>query len=318
MRISINENALVIVEEIIDNDEALNCSISEHKNGATVIDAGVGVEGSSELGRLIGEVCLGGLGAVRINQTMRGDIDIPAVIVSTRLPKIATLGSQYAGWALKVDEYFAMASGPARTLARVEEKLYDELQYKDDAKVGVILLESRVMPSENVTQFIAEKCGISTSDLYCIIAPTASEAGSVQVAARVVEVGMHKLHVLGFDPEKVKIGHGVAPIAPIAKNDKRAMGLTNDCIIYAGRTYYFIRPSEDDDLEDLVSKVPSNTSDQYGQPFYDLFKSFQFDFYKVDPLLFSPAEITLNNIETGEVHKAGAINPGVLKQSLKL
>ena len=116
----------------------------------------------------------------------------------------------------------------------------------------------------------------------------------------------------------ITIGHGVAPIAPVAKNDRRAMGVTNDCILYAGKTYYFIRPSEEDDLAVLVAKVPSNTSDQYGQPFYDLFKSFQFDFYKVDPLLFSPAEITISNIETGEVHKAGAINPEVLRQSLGL
>ncbi|MHA1638370.1 MAG: methenyltetrahydromethanopterin cyclohydrolase [Candidatus Thorarchaeota archaeon] len=313
-----NENALAIVNDIIDKYEALNCSIIEHQNGTTIIDAGVEVDGGAEVGRLIGEACLGGLGAVRINETMVGDIVLPATIVSTRHPKIAVLGSQYAGWTLKVDDYFAMGSGPARSLACREKKLYDEIQYKDDAQVGVIMLESRTLPPEKVTEYIAEKCGISTSDLYCIVAPTACEAGSVQVAARVVEVGMHKLHALGFDSEKVLIGHGVAPIAPVAKNDKRAMGVTNDCILYAGRTYYFIRPSEEDDLADLVSKVPSDTSDQYGQPFYDLFKKYQFDFYKVDPLLFSPAEVTLNNIETGEVHKAGAINPEVLRQSLGL
>ncbi len=311
-----NENALKIVQDVIDNSEQLGCSVIDHKNGATIIDAGIEATGGTEVGRLIGEICLGGLGAIRVHKTMIDDIELPAAIVSVRHSKIATLGSQYAGWSLKVDDYFAMASGPARALASIESKLFEELQYKDDATVGVIILETRNMPSENVTQHIADKCGISPSDLYCLVAPTASEAGSVQIAARIVEVGVHKLHALGFDPEKIGVGHGVAPIAPVAESDNKAMGVTNDCILYGGRTYIFVRPSEEDDLASLAERVPSSTSEQYGQPFYKLFKSFKFDFFKVDPLLFSPAEITINNIDTGEVHKAGKLNPDVLKQSL--
>ena len=318
MRISVNENALKIVQEIIDNSEQLECSVIDHKNGATIIDAGIDATGSTEVGRLIGEICLGGLGAIRVHKTMIGDIELPAAIVSVRHPKIATLGLQYAGWPLKVDDYFAMASGPARALTSIENELFEKLQYKDDATVGVIILETRDMPSENVTQHIADKCGISPSDLYCLVAPTASEAGSVQIAARIVEVGVHKLHALGFDPEKIRVGHGVVPIAPVAESDNKAMGVTNDCILYGGRTYFFVRPSEEDDLASLTEKAPACTSEQYGQPFYELFKSFKFDFYKVDPLFFSPAVITISNIETGEVHKAGQLNPAVLKQSLGL
>ena len=93
------------------------------------------------------------------------------------------------------------------------------------------------------------------------------------------------------------------------------MGVTNDCILYAGRTFYFVRPDEDDDLAAIAAKVPSSASEQYGKPFYDLFKSVEFDFYKVDPLLFSPAEVTMNDIEKGKTYKAGALNPEVLKQS---
>ncbi|MHA2192450.1 MAG: methenyltetrahydromethanopterin cyclohydrolase, partial [Candidatus Thorarchaeota archaeon] len=116
-------------------------------------------------------------------------------------------------------------------------------------------------------------------------------------------------------PDKIRAGHGVAPIGPVAKNDNKAMGVTNDCILYAGRTFYFIRPDEEDDLAALVEKAPSSASSQYGQPFFKLFKSFEFDFYKVDPLLFSPAEITVNDIVKGKTYKAGDVNPEVLKQS---
>ena len=311
---SVNKGALEVVKTIFDDKDSLDCKISESKNGTTIIDAGIECTGTADLGRLIGEVCLGGLGSVKLSTMYIDDLELPAVIVGTDYPKIATLASQYAGWTIKVGKYFAMGSGPARALAQVEKKLYEELEYKDRSKKGVIVLESRENPSDEVTEYIAEKCRISTSNLYCIVVPTASIAGSVQISSRIVEVGMHKLHEIGFDPEKVRRGHGVAPIAPVAKNDSKAMGVTNDCILYGGRTFYFVK-SEDDNLQEIVEKVPSSTSDQYGQPFYDLFKSVEFDFYKVDPLLFSPAEVTINHVETGKVYHAGELNSKILKQS---
>ncbi|MFX0045355.1 MAG: methenyltetrahydromethanopterin cyclohydrolase [Candidatus Hermodarchaeota archaeon] len=319
MNPSVNEKAFEIVKEILDKKDELNCAVTEQGNGATLIDAGIDVSGGVEAGRLVGEICLGGLGAVRVTHMHIGDMTLPAVVVSTDHPKIATMGSQYAGWLIDIkgDEgkYFAMGSGPARALAVVEKKLYKELDYKDKAKMSVIVLETRTPPPEFVTEFIAEKCGVSTSDLYCVLTPTACVAGSVQISARVVEVGVHKLHELKFDPDKIRTGHGVAPIGPVAKNDNKAMGVTNDCILYGGRTFYFIRPDEDDDLAALTEKAPSSASKQYGQPFFKLFKSVEFDFYKVDPHLFSPAEITINDIVNGKTYKAGALNPDVLKQS---
>jgi methenyltetrahydromethanopterin cyclohydrolase len=311
----VNKGALQVVKKILDEKESLDCKVIEGRDGSTIIDAGIDCQGSTELGRLIGETCLGGLGSVKLNKVYIGDLELPAVIVGTDYPKIATLASQYAGWTIKVGEFFAMGSGPARALAKVE-KLYDELDYKDSSKKGVIVLETRAQLTEEVTSYIAEKCKISPSNLYCIVVPTASIAGSVQISSRIVEVGMHKLHEIGFDPEKVRRGYGVAPIAPVAKKDSRAMGVTNDCILYGGRTYYFVK-SEENNLKEIAEKVPSSSSGQYGQPFYDLFKSVGFDFYKVDPLLFSPAEVTINHIETGKIYHTGELNPEVLKQSLE-
>ncbi|MFX1559288.1 MAG: methenyltetrahydromethanopterin cyclohydrolase [Promethearchaeota archaeon] len=316
MRISVNEGAFEITKEIMDNKEELDCTVSELKNGTTVIDTGIDVTGTDELGKLVSEICLGGHGVVRHTKMHIGNMDLPAVVVSSDHPKIACMGSQYAGWLINEEGYFAMGSGPARALARVEKKLYKHLNYADDAKVGVILLETREVPPDAVAQYIADKCNIATSDLYCLLAPTACLVGSIQVSARVVEVGMHKLHEIGFDLDRVRSGYGVAPVAPVAKKDARAMGVTNDCILYGGRTFYFVR-DDDKDLNEVIEKVPSSSSEQYGQPFYDLFKSVGNDFYKVDPLLFSPAEITFNHIESGKVFHAGELNATVLKESIE-
>ena len=314
--LSVNNGALEIVKEILNREDELNCSDRISETGATLIDAGIESKGSLELGRLIGEVCLGGMGVVRLTTTYIEDLELPAVITSTDLPKISTLASQYAGWTIKVGKYVAMGSGPARALSCVEKELYEELDYHDTSKKGVIILESREIPPPEVTEYIAEKCGIAASNLFCIIVPTASLAGSVQISARIVEVGIHKLHLLKFDLERIRRGHGIAPIAPVAKNDGRAMGVTNDCILYGGKTFYHVN-ADDTDLAEVVDRVPSSTSSQYGTPFYDLFKSFDFDFYKVDPLLFSPAEVTLNHIESGKVYHAGEVNQEVIRKSFE-
>jgi methenyltetrahydromethanopterin cyclohydrolase len=317
MHHSVNQGALEVVKEILEKKDELLCNVHESESGTTLIDAGIKCTGSSELGRLIGETCLGGLGAIRLTRMFVGELNLPAVIVSVEQPKIATLGSQYAGWTIRVGKYHAMGSGPARTLARVEKELFDVIAYQDTSKKSVIVLETRKLPTEDVTEYIAERCGIAPSNLYCIIVPTTSIAGSVQKSSRIVEMGLHKAYKIGFDPDHIRRGHGVAPIAPVVKNDNRALGVTNDCILYGGRAFYHVR-SDLDDLQETVDRLPSCTSSQYGQPFYDLFKSFDFDIDKVDPLLFSPAEITFNHIESGKVYHAGGLNPKTLRKSLRL
>ncbi|TFH05878.1 MAG: methenyltetrahydromethanopterin cyclohydrolase [Candidatus Thorarchaeota archaeon] len=300
---SLNKGALKIFEEIVKRSKELECAVSKQSNGTTILDAGINVPGSNEAGRLVSEICLGGAGQVTLTEMTIGDITLPAASVKVEKVTEACLCSQYAGWTIKVDKYFAMASGPGRALARVE-KLYKELGYTEESDVAVVVLETREFPPEEVTKYIADKCGVPTSGLYVVVAPTACLVGSVQISARIVEVGVHKLHELKFDPWKIKKGEGVAPIAPIAKNDSRAMGVTNDCILFTGSTSYEVETSKDDNLSDVTKNVPSSTSKQYGTPFYDLFKSVGFDFYKVDPLLFSPAQITIKDIKSGKEYKA--------------
>jgi methenyltetrahydromethanopterin cyclohydrolase len=284
-------------------------------NDTTVIDVGISVGGSHEAGRLVSEVCMGGLGATRISRVSIGEISLPAVIVGSNRPALATLGSQMAGWPISIGDYSAMGSGPARALAGVEKELYSELQYVDSATHGVLVLETRKIPTSQVTQFIADSCGIPCSNLYCIIVPPASIAGSVQVSARVVEMGIQKLRRLGLDPTRIRTVYGVAPIAPVAASDDKAVGLTNDCILYGGRVYLHIASEEGEDLNALVIRTPASTSSQYGAPLYSLVKSMGFD--RIDPALFSPAEITLIDVRNDTIHRAGELNPAVLRESLE-
>ena len=320
--ISVNERATVIVREMMADSEALGLAVSKLTNGTVVIDAGVKVPGSLAAGRLFAQACLGGLGQVSFTRLAfddpatgpHGSFWLPAVSVSVDHPHIACMAAQYAGWAIKRDKFFAMGSGPARALYAGEE-LFGKLDYKDQADVAVLLLEGRKLPGDEVAAYVAGKCGIEPSRLTLLMAPTASVVGSVQIAARIVETGLHKLVELGFDVRQVVAGYGVCPLATVAADDLHAIGRTNDAVLYGGQAYYTVR-ADDAELAALVEKVPSSASRDYGTPFYDLFQRYGGDFYRIDPLLFSPAQVYFNNLTSGRTFSAGQVNSTLLRASL--
>ncbi len=320
--ISVNQRAASIVAQMIYESEALDIQVKRLKNGATVLDAGIEVSGSLEAGRLFSCACLGGLAQVGFSDKgyhLR-DSDrvssfwLPTVEVSVSSPHIACMASQYAGWAVKHGSYFAVGSGPARALF-ADEEIFRKLEYKDAFDTAVLMLEGRRMPDEDLAAFVAEKCGVAPDHVCLLIAPTASLVGSIQVAARSAETGMHKLAELGFDVRKVKAASGVCPLAPVAADDLRAIGRTNDAILYGSQVFFAVQ-AEDEELASLIEKVPSAASRDYGTPFYELFQRHNGDFYGIDPMLFSPARVALNNLNSGRTFSSGSIHPGLLKNSL--
>jgi methenyltetrahydromethanopterin cyclohydrolase len=225
------------------------------------------------------------------------------------------MASQYAGWAISVGKFFAMGSGPLRAHARVEGELFEKLGYEEQADEGVLVLETRALPNDEVAAWVAEKARLQPLQLTFVVAPTASIAGGVQISARIIETGLHKMETLGFDVRRVVSAMGSAPLPPVAKNDLRAIGRTNDCILYGGQARYTIK-APDSELEKLAEQVPASASRDYGTPFYEIFQRYGGDFYKIDPLLFSPAEVWLTSTESGRTFHAGRLNPEVLEASL--
>ncbi len=317
--ISVNREAAVLADHMAANAGVLGIEVSTLPGGARVLDCGITAPGGFQAGKYLAEVCMGGLGRVdflpvHFNDGEGSGFWLPGLSVAVDQPAIGCMAAQYAGWAIKRDRYFAMGSGPARALA-VVEKLYEKLGYRDQSQVAVIVLETRQMPTDEVAAYIAGKCGIEASRLTLLVAPTASLAGSVQISARVVETGLHKLVELGFDVCQIMSGYGTAPIATIDKDDLHAIGRTNDCVLYGGQVYYTVR-SDDAELADLIERIPSTASRDYGQPFYRLFKQYGGDFYAIDPLLFSPGQVVINNVTSGKTYTAGRLNPEVLRASL--
>ncbi|MBS7623900.1 methenyltetrahydromethanopterin cyclohydrolase [Candidatus Bathyarchaeota archaeon] len=312
---SVNAEAARIIKSAIEDHEFYHFAVDSSRK-VTIVDAGVNTIGSALAGVLVTDICLGGLGKTHLTFKKYGSDHLPSVFVEIWSPAVATLGSQYAGWEIKTEDYFAMGSGPARALALKPRNLYEKIGYRDQADEAVLVLESEKLPTQTAIEYLVDECDVSPEDLYLVVTPTSSLAGSVQIAGRVVETGVHKLVELGMDPKSIVFGSGFAPLPPVHPNPARAMGRTNDAILYGGVTHYTVNMDDDETLMRLVSAAPSSTSRHYGKPFYEILKDAKYDFYKIDPDLFAPSVVSVSNMKTGFTYTAGQVNEDILREVL--
>jgi len=314
---SVNRLAAPLVQQLVADADKLRIGVHKLSNGATVVDAGIDYPGGLEAGRCVAEICMGGLGQVRFTAGGVAERWPVTLHVHSADPVLACLGSQYAGWSLSHGEgkgaFHALGSGPARALAQ-KEPLYEDLAYQDKSDSACLVLEVDGPPPEPLVDKIARDCGVAADALTLILTPTRSLAGSTQVVARVLEVALHKTHELKFPLEHVIDGIGSAPLAPPAPDFIKAMGRTNDAILFAGQVQLYVR-GDDEAARQLAEQLPSSASQDYGRPFAKVFKAYEYDFFKIDPMLFSPARISVTALESGRTFHAGEIDLKLLEAS---
>jgi methenyltetrahydromethanopterin cyclohydrolase len=316
--LSVNRLAWKLLDKLIENAELYGVKIEKTDSEATIIDAGVNARGGFQAGKIITEICMGGCGKAEITCRGYGNLDLPSIQIYSDHPVIATLGSQYAGWQISEEGYFAIGSGPARALAHKPKDIYGEIKYSDDFNKGIVVLETNKCPPKKIVERIAKDCKISPQNLAIVLTPTTSITGATQVAGRIVETGIHKLRRLGLDANVIIYASGYAPISPIHPKFEQAMARTNDAILYGGTTYYVVEYDDEEKLKEIVNKAPSMASRAYGRPFIEIFEEAKYDFYKIDPNLFAPAVVTVSNSRTGTTFQKGRINAEALMESFEL
>lgn len=311
--LALNQRSQRIADHLAANSDSLRVGAHTEPGGARVLDCGVTAEGGLQAGLALARVCLAGLADVGLVPATSPDLPGPEVQVTTDHPVLACMASQYAGWQLSVGKFFAMGSGPMRA-AYGKEDLFDHIPGREQAATAVGVLETRKLPTPEVAAYLAEKLALPTAKLTLLSAPASSTAGTVQVVARALETALHKLYELKFDLGQVVSGYGIAPLPPVAGDEITAIGRTNDSILYGGRVTLWVR-GHDDQIAEVGPKVPSSSSGDHGVPFAELFERYDRDFYKIDPLLFSPALIHFNNLRSGRCFRFGRLEPDVLRRS---
>ena len=313
LQISINALTQPLVEALIADADSLGLRIVKHDSGATIVDAGIEAAGGLEAGRRIAEICMGGLGKVALIQDAPFKNWTLGVKAQSDSPVLSCLGSQYAGWALSHEKFFSLGSGPARAIAQRED-LYKELVYVDSAEKTVLVLETEKIPPVEIIEKVARDTNIKPENLTFILTPTKNPSGTTQIVGRVLEVAIHKVHTIHFPLENIVSGYGSAPLPSPSPDFLVGMGRTNDAILFGGDVHLNVKGT-DEAAKKLAQDLPSNSSKDYGRLFGDIFKAVNMDFYKIDPLLFSPAKVTIHNVETGNSFTGGALNEALIEQS---
>ena len=309
----LNERAWSFVESQLAANELLRNRCARVGGAGRVIDCGISGDGAQEAGLFLARLTLCDLAEVSIGPGEDPDTPFDRIFVKTDEPVAACMASQYAGWQISIGDFFAMGSGPMRA-AYGGEKLFADIGHVEKAARIVGALETRQRPSAEVFDFIASKTGVEPENITLAVAPTASTAGGVQVVARSVETALHKLHSLGFDLSRVRSGSGSAPIPPTASDDLAAIGRTNDAVLY-GASVELVVTGDDESIAELGAKTPSCASGDHGALFIEIFERYERDFYGIDPGLFSPAEVTFRNADTGSEFTFGRLEPELLGRS---
>lgn len=311
----LNRLALELCQQSIEETYRLDV-VAKSICGATVIDFAINRTGTLAAGLKLAEICLSGLADVTLQHPTHPDLPLPSIEVATDNPLESCIASQYAGWPFNCGSYFAMCSGPARIL-RGQEKILSDFGLEASSQLAVGVFEANELPGAEEIKEFASQCQVDPVNATICVARTASFPGSIQVVARSVETTLHKLHELSFDLTTIRNAFGTAPLPPIAADDLTALGWTNDSILYGGQVNLYVE-TEDEAIEKIGDRLPSCASSDFGEPFSKVFERYDRDFYKIDKLLFSPAQVVINNMKTGQSFSFGQVRPDILKTAFGL
>jgi len=312
---SLNERAWKRLERAIDDKDLLGISLRVMECGTMLIDAGVDAAGGMDAGLVMAEVCMADLGTTQLQVDELDGMTWPWVVVHSDHPFQACFLSQAAHWPVQTDDFRAMGSGPACLLNKMLDS-GKRFGFDEKSDHAVLVLETRQFPNETTCCSLAETCGVNPDKLALLVAPTSSLAGSIQIAARSIETGLHKLHMIGFDLRLVFDGMGRCPIAIPSGDDFTSLGRTNDLVMFASQVWLSFRGTSDTSLEEIAKKLPASASSSYGPPFIEALKKAG-GFYNLDPGMFAPAEATLVNLESGKIFHCGAVDFDRLDSILK-
>ncbi len=314
--VSINKHAMRQVRALMEQAEVLGCRHYRLGNGAHVIDMGIGVPGSWEAARIFTEIDMASLGHCSYRDFPLDErISVTAVEVYVDNLELACMASQMAGLQLASGEFSAIASGPARALARSEGDTHIHLTaYRDSHHEAVLGVTAGSLPDEQFAAHAAEVCRVEPQHLYLLMHGYNCLVNAVQVSARIVEQTLNQMMLCSFPLDRLVSARGYCAIAPPAPDELQAMGWVNDCLLYGGKAVFQVR-SDDEVIAEKIPLLVTEHAPDYGRPFLELFEEAGRDFYAMDLAIHSPAMVEIINVASGSVFTAGSLRADILKRS---
>jgi len=329
-KISVNKLGFDIVKEMLKDYEKLNIEVTELKNKTTVIDCGVNASGGYKAGELAAKIRLGGLGEIKITCVTYEDFSMPTAVTYTDFPAMIGLCT-YVWFGIVPQpfdtkaEFSAWISGPGRVLAQEPKKVFEKINYKDKSDISVLVVQSRKLPDEKIANYLAEKCKVDPKNLYLVVTPTESLAGSLQVVAvSALEDTFWRLtEFYGIPYDRIKYAMSSCIIPPISPKIFQEPCITpDDAIRYSGIVHYWLESSEGDDLEAIVKGMTiENYPKQFGKSYYQIGGHPQelqdLHSFAKEGKGFVVGEAAISDIRTGRMYKAGKVHIEMIKMMLK-
>ncbi|MCG2821808.1 MAG: methenyltetrahydromethanopterin cyclohydrolase, partial [Candidatus Atribacteria bacterium] len=281
---------------------------------------GVNYPGGWKAAQYLTEITMGGLGLLNYSIYRLGELELPQINIYTDKPVIACLSCQLSGWALPEFKNDAgivpLISGPVRAIVK-EDKFAKPFSYQDKSEKVVVVLQDKVLPSEELTTYIAKKCKVEPKGIFILAAPTGSLVGLVNVIARTLETSLWRLHELGFDVNNVISAWGKAPLPPISKDEYTAMIRANTYIYYGG-TAGFVVNCKDEDIERIIEDITLSpkTTKQYGIPFGKLLEEAGGNIFNMTEFCHNVTKVNFYNSFTGNTFVYGKNDQKMLLECL--
>ena len=143
MSLSMNERAAALVDALVADADALGIEVRTLDSGARLVDCGAQARGGLQAGLGFAAACMGGLGQARPGAGRRSASGRgPASASPSTNPRPRAWPRSTPAGSSSTSDFFAMASGPGRALARAED-LFEELAWREQADRAVLCLETR-------------------------------------------------------------------------------------------------------------------------------------------------------------------------------
>ncbi|MBM3308954.1 MAG: hypothetical protein FJY77_01750 [Candidatus Altiarchaeales archaeon] len=288
---NLNKNSYELLAKLAGFKGVLKKEFQLDSKKAVLLDVGVDTNLSAE------KALKAGILTARASAGCLADIKAEGSSVEVSIKSdvaIATLGCQMAGWAIPIQGENALASGPARILARKPKSIFEKVRYEEKSRKAALVLESNKIPDESSLKYILDKT--NASELAIAVFKGDSQVGLLNVLARVVELAVYRLDFLGYDVNNIISARGNARMP-----EDIDMCSANDALIYNSSVELEVKSWD----EKLTDKCVSKSSKAFGKKFKEIYDKAGCDFYKIDPAIFAPARIKIKEVNSAKTYEAG-------------
>ena len=246
---------------------------------------------------------------------LNDQISVSAVEVFIDNLELACIASQMAGLRLAEGEFSVIASGPARALARADDDTHIKLTtYTDKYHQAVLGITAKRLPDETFSEKAARVCRVRPENLFLLMHSFNCTVCSVQVSARIVEQAINQMMLNNFAIDQLVSARGYCVVAPTAPDELKSMGWVNDSLLYEGKAVFWVK-SADEEIERVISNLVTESADDYGRLFIEMFEEAGRDFYAMDLSIHSPAMVQIINMNSGNTFTTGSIRKDILLKS---